>query len=264
MSKVRRKPARAVLCLVLAFVAVFTFLLAASAVFADTSTSKVDSHVYAKGVGQLSKVRGSVNFNSNAVDVTKLRPVKNSNNEYEGRLHISVESTDLFGQSYQLYQDRFENEKFGNASFKNLVMSDLGEDGKAAFPTIEYTVTFPDTVKVAEPIKAETTTSTISKINVTHPSAQKVHLSMNLGNWNDYGEFFNLLKAEYADPSSHTIDITIPFVVKASDYDGTQKLGNITGTGYCSLYKFWKIISPTEVVNVTSDNTFSIDDAVRK
>lgn len=262
MSSVRRKPAKALLCLVLALSVAAVFLLSSSAVFAGTDQSKVDSKLEAKGIGKFSRVTGTLNLKDNAIDQTELQPVKNSEGEYEGKLHITLESTDLFGQAYQLYKDRFENEKFGSANFKNLVMSDLGSDDKAAFPTIEYTVTLPDTVKVINseqtPIEATSTTSTISRIKYETKDAQQVQFSMYLGNWNDYEGFFNLLKPEFENPSQHTIDITIPFVVSSSGNNDTQSLGNIQGSGHCYLYKFGKIFHKTKVVSVDSTNTIAI------
>lgn len=149
-----------------------------------------------------------------------------------------VSAKELFKDAYIKYVNDFEGqaEPITGKKYENLVMFDKGEK----FPTITYSVKFPESVAVdVKGITATENTSTISKIEKSFDEAKNtVTFKLYLGNWNDYKGFFELYKSE-KDLSDHTININIPYSLKEGY---TDNLGSITASGFCKLYKYGGIL----------------------
>ena len=91
-------------------------------------------------------------------------------------------------------------------------------------------------------------TSTISKIEKSYDETNNsVTFTFNLGNWNDYKEFFKLVAGERGQ-SGHRINLKIPYTVKGNG----ESLGTITGSGSCLLYKYGKNPVADPIVRITS------------
>lgn len=241
------------LSLTMALLMVFGIFASATSIFAEEGNpeNKVISNLTVSGHGKFSRIRGTVDL-SKTVSMGELRLIEGTDNQYTGTLNSSVESTDLFAGAYELYQNKFENESTVFGNFRNLVMFDKDEQ----FPTLTYTVNFPSNITVdTANIKAIEKTSAISKIE-TVASKHSVTFTLYLGNWEDYEGFFKHIKDEQGY-FGNTIDISIPFKVDASNITG-DSLGTITGTGLCSLYKYGRIFSGTEIVHITSNNSFDL------
>ena len=167
-----------------------------------------------------------------------------------------VSAKELFKDAYIKYGNDFEGqaEPFTGRKYENLVMFDKGEK----FPTITYSVKFPESVAVdVKGITATENTSTISKIEKSFDEAKNtVTFKLYLGNWNDYKEFFELYKSE-KDLSDHTININIPYSLKEGY---TDKLGAITANGFCKLYKYGGIFGyGLNIVDVSAEElSFSL------
>ena len=91
MSSVRRKPAKALLCLVLALSVAAVFLLSSSAVFAEAASdnnSPIDSHLEVSGITE--RIDGHVNL-SNAMEEQTISLQKNTNdNNYTGKIEVNI------------------------------------------------------------------------------------------------------------------------------------------------------------------------------
>ncbi|MGN1381551.1 MAG: hypothetical protein ACI4W2_01905 [Eubacterium sp.] len=237
MSDVRRKPARAVLCLVLAFVVAFTFLLATSAVFAAASAGsdqKITGTFKTKGILLDRRLTGEMHIDKSAFTYDKNR----------NEVVFNADTTDLFNEACDEYVKYYEHDLFAN-KYKHLVMSSKGLDGKEAYPYFTYTVTFPENVKVNHrAVIMSADTSTIGGMTCDNVNDHTLKFTFKLGGWWDYGEFFDHVQQEAADGKAHPIQVTIPV-------SGTIK-GQVTGTGLCELYKFGKHPKDDPVVKITA------------
>jgi hypothetical protein len=258
MSSVRRKPARALLCLVLALSVAAVFLLSSSAVFADAvqqSNSKVTSRFEVKKNwrGDPRKVTGTIDLDQTiSVDKASLNQGK-----YIGSVNCSVEAADLFAGAYETYQKDIKGKAdFLGRKYENIVMFDQG----GAFPTAQYTVKFPANVHIDEnAIRAEENTATVSGITKSYDSKENtVTITIKLGNWNDYKGFFDLVASEQGQ-SNHKIEVNIPYSVDATAANATtDTLGTISGSGLCSLYKC-SGFGKGEIVHITTSGNDSIN-----
>jgi hypothetical protein len=260
MSSVRRKPARALLCLVLALSVAAVFLLSSSAVFAETmqpSDYKVisDLHVTKDIFKHPKKITGTVDLDKTiTISNASLNP---NNNKYEGSVNCSVEAADLFAGAYEIYQKDIQGKTdYRGRKYENIVMFDQG----GAFPTAQYTVKFPANVHIDEnAIRAEENTATVSGITKSYDRKENtVTISIKLGNWNDYKGFFDLVASEQGQ-SSHKIEVNIPYSVDAANVNATSNtLGSISGSGLCSLYKC-SGFGKGEIVHITTSGNGSKD-----
>lgn len=255
MSSVRRKPAKALLCLVLALSVAAVFLLSSSAVFAETSTDSsnvsADSNLYISSNLGIKCVKGSVSLTGAAVDTISLE--KNDDGTYSGKIDVAVESSDLFKGAYQLYTSKIKDKKDAlNRYYQNLVMFDSDRQ----YPTIDYKLTFPEGVRLDNSkITADVSkTNTISKFTSDVKGTQ-VTMRFFLGNWDDYAGFFNRVAAEQ-ETTGHIIHVVIPFTVSESDLSK-----KITGSGNCDLFKYGNLLNfyGAHIVHITSNNTWKFE-----
>lgn len=220
------------------------------AVFASTSVfaqGGIEKKVESKLDGTISfinsRILGTVNV-SKTIGNSELELV--SGDTYKGEVSGSVEAGDLFDGAYKLYKEKFYSRRGISGYWRNIVM--YGET-RDTFPNATYTVKFPENVFVdKENVKAISNTSTVSKINVIAED-HSVKFTFNLGNWNDYEGFFNLVEKELDSPG-HTIDIKIPYTVEVVNKE--DSIGNISGEGECKLYKFGTIVIKDPIVNISS------------
>ena len=256
MSSVRRKPAKALLCLVLALSVAAVFLLSSSAVFAEAASdnnSPIDSHLEVSGITE--RIDGHVNL-SIAMEEQTISLQKNTNdNNYTGKIEVNIESSDLYHDAYQLYKKKYEKKRVGLKYYRNLVM--FNKDKK--FPTIDYKLTLPDGVTVAtKDVQCDvSTTKTISKVELpaAEQTSNQVSLHFYLGNWDDYAGFFKKV-GEEQNQKGHVIHIVIPFTATAGAVESNESI--IKGNGSCSLWKYGSVINDIQLVNITSSNTWTL------
>ncbi|MFC2662450.1 MAG: hypothetical protein ACFNYI_04795, partial [Eubacterium sp.] len=167
-----------------------------------------------------------------------------------------VEAADLFDEAYEYYQQNFENKRTVFGYYKNIVMSDKNDQGKEAYPTIEYVVKFPSNITVdTEDVKATENTDAINGITAK-PTAHQVDIEMKLGNWDDYAGFFNRVAGEL-NQTGHQISVSIPVTIDASS-STNGVFGTVTGDGDCHLFKFGHRKYGKEIVSVTSRDSWNI------
>lgn len=238
MSSVRRKPARALLCLVLAMSVAAVFLLSSSAVFAGTSTDpaeKITGTFNTSGVLRGRRLTGTITIDKSAFtyDSTK------------NQIELNVDAIDLFNEADQEYRDNYKSDLFASY-YTHIVM--YGEN--SGFPTFTYTVQFPEGVTVdAESVTHSASTSTISNITVKNVNANTLAFTFYLGSWWDYAEFFTHVENELNNGrQTHPIQVTIPV-------SGSLTSGSVTGSGSCKLYKNGKHPVADPIVNITSPDT---------
>lgn len=222
-------------------------IIASTNVFAEgTFEKKVVSDLTAKIEWINSKVTGNVKFDN--IFPKELSNLEEKNpDEYVGKLETSVEAGDLFDGAYKLYKEKLYERRGPKGYWRNAVM--FGET-RDTFPNATYTVNFPENIFVdKENIKAISNSSTISKIDVS-PEDHSVKFTFYLGTWNDYEGFFNLVEKELDSPN-HTIDISIPFTVKANE-NTSKVLGTVKGNGECKLYKFGILSPKGPIIDITS------------
>lgn len=260
MSSVRRKPAKALLCLVLALSVAAVFLLSSSAVFAkdtDTNTKKFDCSFSTTGHSYFTyRVVGTANL-QNALQMESLRQVEGQSNRYEATFCANIEASDLFDEAYAYYHEKYENKHSVFGDYKNIVMSNKKDDGTAGFPTIEYDINFPNNITVnnLDKVTATENTNTISSI-ICKPENHRVHITMRLGNWDDYATFFTRVENELHE-NGHLISISIPVSINTAAVKD-DNWGEVTGVGSCNLYKFGHLRSGDNIVSVNSNNSWTI------
>jgi hypothetical protein len=238
MSNVKRKSARAVLCLVLAFVVAFTFLLATSAVFADTSTEtnqKITGTFQTTGYWKSRILTGEMHIDKSAFTYVK----------GNGDVAFNVDATDLFNEAYAEYVKNYQKSLFAYY-YEHLVM--FGQEN--SYPIFTYTVKFPNNVKVdSAAVSKSADTATIGGISCDNVDDHTLIFTFKLGGWWDYGEFFNHVKQEANDGKAHPIQITIPV-------SGTIS-GQVNGAGSCVLYKGGNHSLPDPIINISSNDTWN-------
>jgi hypothetical protein len=239
MSSVRRKPAKALLCLVLALSVAAVFLLSSSAVFAQTNSDpaeKITGTFKTSGILNERRLTGTIKVNPSAITYSK------ENNQ----ISLNVDATDLFNEADKEYQDHYKHDLF-SSYYTHIVM--YGEN--SGFPVFTYTVKFPEGVtvddnKVTYSVKS---TSTISNITVKNDNKNTLTFTFYLGSWWDYAEFFTHVENELKDGrQAHPIQVTIPV-------SGSLTSGSVTGSGSCKLYKNGKHPVADPIVNITSPDT---------
>lgn len=238
MSSVRRKPAKALLCLVLALSVAAVFLLSSSAVFADASTDpaeKITGTFNTSGVLRGRRLTGTITIDKSAFkydDATK-------------QVELNVDATDLFNEADKEYQEHYKHDLF-SSYYTHIVM--YGEN--SGFPVFTYTVKFPEGVTVdSSKVTHSASTSTISNITVANVDKNTLTFTFYLGSWWDYAEFFTHVENELKDDrQAHPIQVTIPV---SSSLTGK----NVKGSGVCKLYKNGKRPVPDPIVNITSPDT---------
>lgn len=214
------------------------------------SDYKVVSALHKTGIFYGTKISGNIDV-SKTFTATPAKVIDGATT-YAGSIDSSVEAADLFEGAYELYASQIQGKGIGNLKWENIVMSTKTTDNQPAFPNFTYTVTFPANFTVdVNNITISENTSTISSItksdfDTTHRS---ITFTFNLGNWNDYREFFAMVATERGQ-SGHAINIHIPYTATSPNSDSA--LGAITGEGKCTLYKFWKLQGPTAIVDISS------------
>lgn len=205
---------------------------------------KVNSQLSVSGSVFLKKVAGTVDV-SKTVTATPVAPIEGQTGFYSGTVSASVEAADLFEGAYKVYEKDIKGKGFGPWKFENIVMS--SEDEK--FPIAQYTVKFPSNFKVDNKgIKATENSSAISAIEAKYvENDNSVVITIQLGNWNDYKEFFKFVESE-RNQTGHEINVNIPYTVEGKE----ELLGTITGSGVCRLYKFGKRPVADPIVNIMS------------
>ena len=223
MKKTKTKK---IMSLTLAIIMVLTAIVGSVSVFAQGAGTVR---------GEFTKRKKSIKGTVQLINVVNQGYNSTTN---EGFVGGEVSAKELFKDAYIKYVNDFEGqaEPITGKKYENLVMFDKGEK----FPTITYSVKFPESVAVdVKGITATENTSTISKIEKSFDEAKNtVTFKLYLGNWNDYKEFFELYKSE-KDLSDHTININIPYSLKEGY---TDNLGSITASGFCKLYKYGGIL----------------------
>lgn len=106
-----------------------------------------------------------------------------------------------------------------------------GEDGPNTIAYVTYDVKFPSNVNFGS-IRATETSSFISRVEATPKNNNQVSLKMTLVDENWQG-IYNKYLADKANPNDHTVDIEIPYTVRASSREEAQRLENqfITANG---------------------------------
>ena len=89
-----------------------------------------------------------------------------------------------------------------------------GEDGPNTIAYVTYDVKFPSNVDFGS-IRATETSSFISRVEATPKNNNQVSLKMTLVDENWQG-IYNKYLADKANPNDHTVDIEIPYTVRAS------------------------------------------------
>lgn len=205
---------------------------------------KVISNLSVSGIFMSKKVTGTVDI-SKTIKSCELVQVAGEEDLYKGNIEASVEAADLFEGAYKVYKKKIKGQGIGPWKWENLVMFSKGEE----FPTAQYTIYFPKNFDVKlDDITFSENTSTISKIEKSYDETNSsVTFTFNLGNWNDYKEFFKLVAGERGQ-SGHRINLKIPYTVKGNG----ESLGTITGSGSCLLYKYGKNPVADPIVRITS------------
>lgn len=113
-------------------------------------------------------------------------------------------------------------------------------------------VKFPRNFKVnVNSIDVSANTRTISKITKTYNSADNsVTFVFNLGNWNDYREFFELYEKEKGT-EGHEIKIKMPYSVEIKD-QSVKNLGRISAEGKCELF-YKKLFFEKKIVDISAE-----------
>lgn len=222
--------------LAMALLMVLGIFASAISVFAEGANFdyKVESKlkVDKNWMGTKTGISGTVDL-SKTTNVTPLELVE-GNNIYKGSVSGSVEAADLFEGAYRLYKKEFKGKKnIFKRAWENIVMFNEGGN----FPTAQYTVKFPSNFHVdKDAITATENTAAVSSIETKYNDIDNsVTITIKLGNWNDYKEFFELVAGE-REQYGHKIDINIPFTVDSSG-STSNELGTIVGSGNCFLYK---------------------------
>ena len=163
--------------------------------------------------------------------ITSTKPVLDEDNQYTGKIICEVESSDLFDGAYKLYDSEIRGK--GTPRWENIVM--FSEGGN--FPAAQFTVQLPDNFSLNGDIVADSSqTKTISSIKTNYDKeSNTIKVTFDLGNWNDYRGFFQLVESEHNE-LGHLIKIAIPYKVDANSVDG-DSLGTVMGSGKCELYK---------------------------
>lgn len=205
---------------------------------------KVDSQLNVSGSFFLKKITGTVDV-SKTVTASPVTQIEGQKDSYTGTISASVEAADLFEGAYKVYEKEIKGQGFGPWKFENIIMSSEGEK----FPIAQYTVKFPSNFHVDKKgIKATENSSTISGIEAKYVEKDNsVVITIQLGNWNDYKEFFKLVESE-RNQTGHEINVNIPYTVEGKE----ELLGTITGSGICQLYKFGNHPISDPIVNITS------------
>ena len=205
---------------------------------------KVNSQLSVSGSLFSKKVTGTVDV-SKTVTATPVTPIEGQTGFYSGAIRARVEAADLFEGAYKVYEKDIKGKGFGPRKFENIIMSSEGEN----FPIAQYTVQFPSNFKIdAKAITATENSSAISAITAKYVEKDNsVVITIQLGNWNDYKEFFKLVESE-RNQTGHEINVNIPYTVEGKE----ELLGTITGSGICQLYKFGNHPVNDPIVNITS------------
>lgn len=223
------------------------------AVFASTSVfaqggieKKVESDLHAEIKGLKSRLTGTVKLDN--VISNELQLMDGTTDTYVGKLTGSVEAGDLFAGAYEEYS-KLENAKLFFMYWKNLVM--FGKD-ENTFPNATYTVEFPNNQSLEiTNVEVNENTNTISSVK-NEIVGNKVNFTFNLGNWNDYGGFFALVKPELEE-AGHKINISIDYKITIPQ-DASEEDRIIKGDGACDVYYFGKkknLVS-NPIVSITS------------
>lgn len=209
------------------------------------SNLKVDKGLFGIKTG----ISGDIQL-KNTINAAPLEKVKDSENLYKGSVSGSVEAGDLFAGAYELYKNEFKGKAdVPGHAWENIVM--FGEGGE--FPTAQYAVKFPSNFKIDEKaITATENSSAISAITAKYVEKDNsVVITIQLGNWNDYKEFFTLVEGELKE-AGHQINVNIPYTVDTTGITSNE-LGKIEGSGNCYLYKT-SGFGKGRIVNITTDN----------
>lgn len=221
-------------------------IAASTNVFAEGFESKVISNLRVEKGLFKSRITGTVNLRDTIIN----NVIKNEDSSYNGILTGEVEAGDLFSGAYKLYKDEFKGKKdFRGKYWENIVM--MGENSE--FPTAQYTFNFPKNFKInKDEIKVSENSEAISKIDYNfNENDNSVKVIIQLGNWNDYKGFFELVEKELEE-EGHLISISIPYTVN-TDANETEEIGNITGSGNCYLYKY-SGLGKGRIVEINTEN----------
>lgn len=229
-------------------------IIASTNVFAEGFEKKVVSDLTADINGLSSRLTGTIDLSNNILK-NKSQLKDGTTNTYVGTLEGSVEAGDLFAGAYDEYT-KLEKTNLFIWYWKNLVM--FGKD-ENTFPNATYTIEFPknDSLKITN-VEVIENTNTISSVK-KEVVANKVNFTFNLGNWNDYSGFFDLVKPELKE-AGHTINIKIDYEITVPD-NMTKEDGIIKCNGACDVYYFGKkkdLVSNPIISITLSDVLFNI------
>lgn len=143
---------------------------------------------------------------------------------YSGKVTMKVPMTEVMKDNEADMQQ---------ASGRGLYPWNENKDGIAY---ITYDVKFPSNVEFGS-IRATETSSFISGVEATPANNKQVSLKMTLVDENWQG-IYNKYLADKANPNDHTVDIEIPYTVRASSREEAQRLENqfITANGKFTFY----------------------------
>ena len=212
---------------------------------ANAMEYKVKNNLEADVKGLKSRLTGTVDL-SNVID-NEYHIKEGTTDTYVGEITGSVEAGDLFAGAYDEYT-KLEQQKLFFIYWKNFVM--FGKD-ENTFPNATYTVEFPKNenlkIRNVEVIENTNTISSVKKEVVDN----KVNFTFNLGNWNDYGGFFDLVKPELKE-SGHNIDIKIQYEITIPNTNQENRI--IKCAGACDVYYFGnkRALVSNPIVSITS------------
>lgn len=179
------------------------------------------------------RIKGSMNFEyTKPADSSRVETKENNQHVYEGTLTARISAKDLFADAYKAYKDRFEKKPipFTRNQVSGLVMFNKDKD---QFPSLNYQVTFPEGYQIKS-VTTNTTAQTVSSI-AQKTVGNTVHLTLNLGNWNDYQGFFKLYEND-AKNSNSAVQVTIAYSKNLGDQSAAPTNDYAKGSGNCELY----------------------------
>lgn len=225
-----KKLFKKMLSLVMALAMVVGVFASMSNVFAESITPGKSVYASYQDVNQ--RIFGTINLKDYVLEDGKVFD-DNGRKIYRGTLGGEIEAHDLFEDALETFKRDFEGKTSIGFPAEHIVM--YGAD--KGFPTCNYKIELPSNVVVDKSkIEVSEESGAISKIYVSPNDPENVvTVVIQLGNWNDYAGFFELVEKEINKPG-HLIKVEVPFEIDASNANPGYTLATIKSKGDCKLY----------------------------